>query len=102
MCFAGSVIASPPPAVIVGWHLPQSLSTGWGGGGGAPWHEPHWLCAPLTCVHTGRVAVPPAGPLPLRRVAPWQYTLLHVVPFHAAPPPARLPKMISAGRGESI
>src|SRR5262245_43488250 len=98
---AGSAITRPVPGAIVGWHVPQSASLGCGGGGGAPWHEPHWLCAPLTTVHTGLVDVPPAGPVPSFSVAPWQYTLLHVVPFHAAVAPARLPNAISAGSGVS-
>src|ERR1041385_9172477 len=67
---AGSVITRPPPGVIVGWHLPQSLSLGCGGGGGVPSHDPHWLCAPLPPVQFDCVAVPPAGPLPSLSVAP--------------------------------
>src|SRR5512139_3504843 len=53
---AGAVITSPPPAVIVSWHRPQSEVVGCGGGGGAPWHEPHCVCVPSTLVHSGVVA----------------------------------------------
>src|ERR1051325_10099598 len=92
---AGSAITRPPPGVIVLWHLPQSLSTGCGGGGGVPWQLPHSPSTPLTTGHTGFFAVPPPSD------APWQYVFAHVEPFHVALPASAL-KMTSAGSALSM
>jgi hypothetical protein len=45
----------------------QFESWTWGAGGGAPWHDVQVDWVPLTRVHSGAVALPPAA-----SVAPWQ------------------------------
>jgi hypothetical protein len=63
-----------------------------------PWHDVHVRWVPSTWVHTGCERWPPViGVVP----PPWQYVLLHAVPFHDAPTPASAPNVSSAGSGVS-